>query len=218
MAIVQRVLALVVVPAQLLFLVGALVVGELQGSGYDPLRHDISDLGALTAPHAWWELGPEGVAGAATVAFSLVVLRPVVSWVGSVLLAASLMGLDSLSDLAFRLDCMAVERGCTNAARLASWQAQVHAGVGLLSSLASVAALLVIARRVRRSPGWEDLSRPTQWGAVALGVLLLAYAALEGRDGGGLVERVLVCALIPVFALLARRALRLGTPAPSGQG
>jgi hypothetical protein len=210
MSLTHRLLALLVVPAQLLFVAGALVGGLAQGPGYSPVRHDISDLGALTARHPWFELGPEGFAGVVTVAFSLVVLRQVLSWLASALLAGSLMGLDSLSDLVFRLDCVSADHGCTDAVRLGSWHAQVHAAVGLVSAVASVVALVLVARRLRVVEGWQDLARPTQWCAGLLAGALLAYAALEGRAGGGVLERLAVGAVIVALSALAHRALRLG--------
>jgi hypothetical protein len=90
----------------------------------------------------------------------------------------------------------------------------VHAAVGVVSALATVAGLLLIARRLRGLEGWQDLARFLQGCAVVLAAVLLAYAGLEGRPGGGLAERVAVCAVIVAFAALAHRSLRLAPPSP----
>jgi hypothetical protein len=78
-------LAVAAVAAQVLFVAGWLVGGAIEGHGYAPGRHDISDLGALTAHHAWLSQVTGGTAGALTIAFALFALRPIfgnVAWLG----------------------------------------------------------------------------------------------------------------------------------------
>jgi hypothetical membrane protein len=69
-------LAVAVIAAQLLFVGGMLVLGAIEGYGYSAGRHDVSDLGALTAQHATAARLIVGIAGATTIAFALLVLRP----------------------------------------------------------------------------------------------------------------------------------------------
>jgi hypothetical protein len=64
------------IPGQVQFVLGWRVVGALEGHGYSPGCHDISDLGALTAHLAVPDLLTLGVAGALTIAFALWALRP----------------------------------------------------------------------------------------------------------------------------------------------
>src|SRR4051812_48205601 len=84
---------------QLVFVGGWLVLGFLEGHGYSPARHDISDLAALTAHHASADRLTLAVSGGVTIAFALS-LRQVfggAAW----LLALSLPGLDNLTDVFF---------------------------------------------------------------------------------------------------------------------
>jgi hypothetical protein len=69
-------LAWAVIAAQLLLVGGMLILGAIEGHGDSAGRHDISDLGALTAHHATAERLIVGIAGAVTIAFALLVLRP----------------------------------------------------------------------------------------------------------------------------------------------
>lgn len=212
---VRRWVTVAVVPAQLLFVVALFVAQLVQRDGYKPSRYDISDLGALTADHPWVLLVPEAVAGVVTVAFALLVLRRALmvpgrhEALGPWLLAASLVGLDNVSDALFRLDCRRVDPGCTDDVRTASWHAQVHELVGLLAVAATVAALLALAHRFRRLEQWADLALPT----VALGAAFLVamgvYAVRESRPGGGVAQRAAVLLVVAFFAVLVRRVLAL---------
>jgi hypothetical protein len=99
-----------------------LLAGTMQTGGYSAASHDVSDLGALTEQSPLVMLTAQGIAGALTIAFALLALQPALAVpgrraaLGAWLLAASLMGLDNLSDAFFRLDCRAADPGCTAAA------------------------------------------------------------------------------------------------------
>jgi hypothetical membrane protein len=197
------------VPSQVLFVLGFLVAGLLQPGAYSVRDDDISDLGALTAQHPWVELVPSFLAGAVTIAFGLLVLRTLVGGVGPWLLAGSLMGLDNVSDLFFRLDCGRAVAGCTESVRTDSWHAHVHEVVGLVTSIATVAALVALSHSFRRTPAWEDLATPALVFAAGFLGVMLTYAALAERPGGGLVQRVAVLLLMGAFSVLATRASSL---------
>lgn len=104
----MRRIAQATVAAQILFVVGFLVVGAAEGHGYRWMRDDISDLGALTAHHATvWRLLLL-VTGAVTMAFGLLVVGPVFgSPLAGLLVALSLPAFDNFTDAFFRLDCRA---------------------------------------------------------------------------------------------------------------
>jgi hypothetical protein len=119
------------------FNLGWLLTGAVQGGGYWVASHDVSDLGALTARSPWVMLISQGIAGTLIIAFALRSALAVPgrgTALGAWLLAASLIGLDNLSDAFFRLDCRAADQGCTAAAAASSWHGQVHIAVGLLSA------------------------------------------------------------------------------------
>jgi hypothetical protein len=58
------------------FNLGWLLAGALQAGSYSVARHDVSDLGALTARSPWVMLISQGIAGTLTILFALFALRP----------------------------------------------------------------------------------------------------------------------------------------------
>jgi hypothetical protein len=199
------------------FNLGWLLAGAVQGGGYSVASHDISDLGALTARSPWVMLTAQGIAGTLIILFALFALGPALAVpgrgtaLGAWLLAASLMGLDNLSDAFFRLDCRAADQGCTAAAAASSWHGRTHLAVGLLSGIATIVLPFVLAARMRQADGWRDLARPTVLAGVLLVAVLAAYVAFEGKTGGGYLQRaaiVLFSAGVVTLALRVRALAR----------
>ncbi|HKQ00635.1 MAG TPA: DUF998 domain-containing protein [Actinomycetes bacterium] len=199
------------------FNLGWLLAGAVQGGGYSVASHDISDLGALTARSPWVMLTAQGIAGTLIILFALFALGPALAVpgrgpaLGAWLLAASLIGLDNLSDAFFRLDCRAADQGCTAAAAASSWHGRVHLAVGLLSGIATILLPFVLAARMRHADGWRDLARPTILAGVLLVAVLVAYVAFEGKTGGGYLQRaaiVLFSAGVVTLALRVRALAR----------
>ena len=194
------------------FNLGWLVAGALQTGGYSVAAHDVSDLAALTAQAPWVMLLGNGVAGVLTIGFALFALRPALavpgrrSALGAWLLAASLMGLDNLSDVFFRLDCRVADPGCVPAG---SWHGTVHMVVGALCAVVTLALPFVLAWRMRRLDGWRDLARPSVVFGVVFAVVLFSYAALEGRTGGGYLQRAAILLLSGGVVALALRVRSL---------
>jgi hypothetical protein len=143
-------------------------------------------------------LTAQGIAGTLIILFALFALRPALAVpgrgpaLGAWLLAASLIGLDNLSDVFFRLDCRAADQDCTAAAAASSWHGRVHLAVGLLSGIATVVLPFVLAARMRHADGWRDLARPTILAGSLLVAVLAAYVAFEGRTGGGYLQRAAI--------------------------
>jgi hypothetical protein len=203
------------IAAQVLFVGGWLVLGAIEGHGYSAGRHDISDLGALTAHHATASRLTEGIAGAVTIAFALLVLRPSLRSVGgreplgAWLVAVSLPGFDTMSDAFFRLDCRAADTGCAVADATASWHGKVHVACFAIAALATVAAPFVLSRRMRHVGGWQDLAVPTR----IFGILTIVALAVTGVTTGtaiqGWTQRG-AAVFVPLgIVALAWRALRL---------
>ena len=206
---IREQLAVLVAPTQVLFVAAFFAAAAVQPRSYSPANDDISDLGALTAHHPWLELAPSLLAGVVTIGFALLVLLPLVGGPGPVLLALSLMGLDNVTDPFFRLDCGRALPGCTEAVRFRSWHAGVHLGVGVLSTVATVAGFVALGRAFRRRPEWRDLALPCLVFAGLILAVMGAYAGLAERPGGGLVQRIAVLLLLGAFTVLAARARRL---------
>ena len=194
------------IAAQLIFVAGWIVAGLLEGHGYSSAEHDISDLGALTAHHAWLVQLTQGISGVVTILFAILVLR---RWFGGAawLVALSLPGLDNLSDTFFRLDCRAADAGCSTSDALSSWHAQIHLASFLVAALATIAAPFVLARRMKHLDGWGDFARPTR----IFGLLFLAVFVVSGATTGtsvqGLTQRVAAVFVCTGLAVLAARVL-----------
>ena len=204
------------------FNLGWLVAGALQTGGYSVAVHDVSDLAALTAQAPWVMLLGNGLAGVLTIGFALFALRPALAVpgrgpaLGAWLLAASLIGLDNLSDAFFRLDCRAADQGCSAAAAASSWHGRTHLAVGLLSGIATIVLPFVLAARMRHADGWRDLARPTILAGSLLVAVLAAYVAFEGKTGGGYLQRAAIVLFSAGVVTLALRVRVLAASAVEG--
>lgn len=209
---------------QVVFAGGWIAGSLLQDAAYSPARHNLSDLGALTARAPWVWLLSQGTAGMLTMAFAFWALRPALETadrgfsIGVWFVAFSLMGFDNLTDPFFRLDCRAADLGCTGAAAMASWSGTIHVIVGTVTALLTVVAPFALARRMRRLTRWRDLVP----GALVFGGVFMAatvvYGALNGRYGQGWAQRVL-CVLESVgIVVLARRVATIASSTSDEQG
>jgi Protein of unknown function (DUF998) len=202
-----------VVLGQVLFTAGWVIGSLLQGHAYSSARHDISDLGALTAQAPWTWLIPQGTAGVLTIVFALGALKPALRAEGrrgpmsAWLVAFSLMGLDNVSDVVFRLDCRAADPGCTPAVAAASWSGSIHMIMGLVTALLTVAAPFALARRMRVIPEWRDLVPGTIAVGVLFALLTAIYVTLNGAYGQGYAQRASCLLISAGIVILARRVL-----------
>lgn len=193
--------------AQLVFVGGWLVIGVLEDRGYQPMRHDISDLAALTARYATADRVTLALAGSLTIAFAFVLRWHLGN--AALVLALSLPGLDNLTDSVFRLDCRAADAGCTFSDAIASWHGKAHVGIFALSALATIAAPFVLARAMRRREGWVGLARPTKLFGFVTIALLVATGASSGTAVGGLTQRIAATVVTGGVAFLAWRVARM---------
>jgi hypothetical protein len=192
---------------QLVFVGGWLVVGLLEGHGYSPAAHDISDLAAMTAHHASADRLTLAASGAVTIAFGLS-LRPVfggAAW----LVALSLPGLDNLSDAFFRLDCRAADTGCSMAEATGSWHGKLHVACFVVAALATAIAPFVLARRMRHTVGWENLAGPTRLFGFGVVAALVATGATSGTPVQGWTQRGAAAIVVSGVAALAWRVVQL---------
>ncbi|GLY88015.1 DUF998 domain-containing protein [Actinoallomurus iriomotensis] len=196
-----------------------LVAGAWQGPGYSLVHDDISDMGALTAPHAWAFLIPQALAGAGTIAFVLFGLRPALTHAGragrSGPWLAALSGIQDVTDAAFRLDCRAAD-GCGQAQAAVSWHAQAHNAIGFACVLLLIVTPFVLARRFRRLPEWRRFALPS----VLLGVVfvagLLAVLAPQTASYQGLVQRAIALGGAVWGIAVAAHLVRLGRAEADG--
>lgn len=179
------------VAAQILFIVGFLAVGAAEGHGYQWMRDDISDLGALTAHHAAVFRLLLLVTGALTIVFGLLVVGPVFGspWAG-VLVALSLPAFDNVTDVFFRVDCRAADPGCTASQAISSWHGLAHVVCFAVAALATAIAPFVLGRAMSREERWRSRARSVQWFGLLTVVLLVVTGAASGSPVQGLAQRV----------------------------
>lgn len=191
-AATRRGLAYGAIAAQLVFIGGWLLGGAIEGHGYSPGRHDVSDLGALTAHHVPLALVTLGVSGALTAVFALGAVAPLFGMTSGALSALSLVSLDSASDSLFRLDCRAADAGCSMSDAAHSWHGKVHVVVFVFAAIATAIAPFVLARRMRVVDGWQDFARPTQVFGLLFIVGMMLTGATSETDIAGWTQRGLI--------------------------
>jgi hypothetical protein len=200
------------IAGQIALTVGSVVATVWQDDKYDAARHDMSDMAAIGVPHAWFVQLYQGVAGITMIAFVWLALRPALAGVRGRTLTAILLtltwGLGMLSDVFFRIDCRAAD-GCTPEQQIRSWHATVHASTTLLLLVLAVTPY-VVARCLRRSPGWARLARPSVWFGIAIDLVMVVTIAIGTQWGAGYAQRLLLLLGATWTSLLAAWVLHLG--------
>lgn len=193
---------------------GWVIATLLQDGKYDAARDEMSDMAAVGVPHAWFVLAYMGFAGTTTILFAWGALRPLLAGVKGRTLATVLLsltwGLGNLSDSLFRIDCRVAD-GCTTEQQVQSWHAVVHASSSILF-LPLLFAPFVVARVLRRSPDWADVSRASRWFGLGIVLAIVASVFLTGQWGAGYVQRLLLTLGAAWVIVLAARAARLARP------
>jgi hypothetical protein len=133
-----------------------LIAGDLaQPRAFSPSQDDISDLGALTASSPWLynQLG-SNLSGLLIIALGIGLWHALspsrLGRLGAAAVAATGGGvfLDGL----FRLDCQAIDVGCSND----SWHSHAHKIESGITAGATLLAPLILAFAFRRIPAWRD--------------------------------------------------------------
>jgi hypothetical protein len=204
--------AWVAIAAQVLFVASWLVAASWQGPHYSVLRHSISDMYAVTAPHGSFLVVAFTDFGAATILFALFSVWPMLrpggraATVGSVLLALSVGGLGDLLSPAERLACRMADPGCTAARALSNSGGKLDDILTTGGLVLLVAAGFFLAHAMARVPGWQAWARPARWTAVLIIVLAIADVADSGLSG--LFERLVAATGAAAIAALAVGILR----------
>jgi hypothetical protein len=198
--------------AQLLFVASWLVAASWQGPRYSVLKHSISEMYAVTAPHAMFLVIVITLCGAATMWFTLRSVLPVLrpggraATVGSALLALSVAGLGDLLTPFERVACRMADPGCTTARMVSNTGGKLDGNITTVGVLLFVLAGFFLAAAMRRIPGWQAWARPTRWTAVLILALTIADIADSGL--GGLFERLVAATAAAALAALAVGILR----------
>jgi hypothetical membrane protein len=169
-----------------------------QPDAYSSADDDTSDLGALTANMAWInnQIG-SNLTGILIILFGLGLWRAlspdVLGRIGAG--AVVLTGLGLFVDGFFRLDCRAIDAGCTND----SWHSSAHKMNNRFLLAVSFAAPLILAFAFRRIPEWRGAWLPTLLSVPASIVCGVFFSVL----GDGASQRAGNLTLFAWFVFLA---------------
>jgi hypothetical protein len=212
-----RTFAIIGLATQVIFVLAWLIAAAWQAPAYSVLDHSISDMYAVTAPHAWFLVVVLTLCGLGTILFALFGLRPALrgaGWpaaVGVVLLVLSVLGLGDLLSPLEQEACMLADPGCTS-------ERQVENFGGWLDGILTFAGLLLLiptgfflAAAMRRLPAWRSLAWPTRIVTIIFTLLFFGGFVVPF---GGLMQRLIALTAAFGVAALSVAVLRRPVPAP----
>jgi len=197
------------IAAQVIFVASWLVAASWQGAHYSVLKHSISEMYAVTAPHAMFLLIVITLCGAATIWFALRSVLPALrsggraATVGSALLALSVAGLGDLLTPLERVACRMADPGCSATKMISNSGGKMDDIFSSVGVLVLVLAAFFLAQAMRRIPSWQAWARPARLIAVLL--FVLAVGDVADSSLSGLFER-----LVAATAAIAIAALAVG--------
>jgi hypothetical protein len=200
------------IAAQVAFVASWLVAASWQGPHYSIVKHSISEMYAVTAPHAMFLVIVLTICGAATMWFTVRSVWPALragGWaatVGSALLALSTVGLGDLLTPFERVACRMADPGCTTAKMVSNSGGKLDGNLTTIGVVLFILAGFFLAAAMRRMPAWQAWARPTRWFAVLIAILLVADVADSGLSG--LIERLVSAIGAAALVALAVRIMR----------
>ena len=200
--------------AQVVFVVSLIAAATWQGPRYNSVAHTISDMSAVTAPHAMFLIVILTLCGAATIGFALRAVWPTLrtgrAWaaVGSIMLALSIVGLGDLLSPFERLACRMADPGCTAQGQLANTGGQLDNAISSIGLLVLIVGAFFLAAAMRRTHGWEAWARPTRWTAVLIAAFAVGSVLTQGAGYTGLFERLVAWTGAAGLAVLTTGILR----------
>ena len=180
------------------------IAGALaQPEAYSSADDDTSDLGAVTANHAWiYNQVGDNLTGILVFLLGLGLwqaLRPsVLGRVGAG--AVMLTGLTAFLDGIFRLDCRGIDAGCSND----SWHSSAHKMNNRFTVAATIAAPFILAFAFRRIREWRSAWLPTLAAVPASVVCGVLFSFL----GDGAAVRATTITWFLWLAFIAVRLMR----------
>jgi hypothetical protein len=185
--------------------VGWIVGGLAQPPAYSTVDDDISDLGALTADHAWIynQIGAN-LTGLLLIALALGLWRALSPDVFGRLGAGAIAvaGVGGFLDGLFRLDCRGIDAACDNV----SWHSTAHKIESGVTGAATLLAPLLLAFAFRRIPEWRD-----SWVPALLTVpVLIAVNIVFSAVGDGAATRAGTVVAFAFFAFVGVRLIQKG--------
>jgi len=211
-----RAFARIGIAAQVIFVLAWLIAAAWQPPAYSVLDHSISDMYAVTAPHAWFLVVVFTLCGLGTILFALFGLRPALrgaGWpaaVGVVLLALSVVGLGDLLSPLEQEACMLADPGCTSERQLENLGGRLDGILTTAGLLLLIPTGFFLAAAMRRLPAWRSLAWPTRIVTIIFTLLLSSGLVVPF---GGLMERLV--ALTAAFGVAALGVAVLLRPVPA---
>lgn len=190
----------------LAFIVGWVAGGLVQPDAYSFVDHSVSDLGALTANQAWiYNQVGANLTGllVAALAYGLwqVGLPGRSAKIGVIALAV--MGIGQFFDGWLRLDCRAIDTGCSGGGT--GWQVVAHEIESLFTVLGLLVSVFALARAFKHAERWRDLRTPSLIAGFATIAVFVGLLFV----GGGLAVRLALAVWFAWVALVSYRLLRI---------
>jgi hypothetical protein len=185
-----------VIATHVAFVAAFLIARAWQVPGYSAVDHSVSDMYAVTAPHAWFLLVVITAAGVAALGFVGFSLWPalraagVPARIGCALLALSVFGLGDLLTPFERLACQRADPACSASDQVANFGGTLDSTLTTVGLVVMVASAFVLASAMRRLPRWASWAKPARWFGVVLFVLLAVTGIFSSDGPGGLFERL----------------------------
>lgn len=221
-----RIGALAGIAGSILFTAGWIAGGLVQPASYSWSSQEISDLGALTAQHAWvWNLA-DSLSGALIAVFAAGLYSLVGSsrWGRIAAVLIGIVGVGGVLDGLLRENCpLSTSHACQQLrdGPGLSWHHQAHDIESVTVFVAIIFAPFMLAMALRRVDQLPGLRAYTLATGVALVAATAVYAALYGQQGGGIAQRLLAVAFMTwIFVLAACIRKEVGSdqsPRPDGR-
>ena len=188
----------------IIFVLG-IIIASTQYDGYSHISQEISQLGGSDSELAWIQNLNFYLFSLTIIGFSFAIHRAIGGGKGSItgpiligILGFSSAGLNSV------LPCDPLCEGITSAGKL-------HLITGVLGFLSMAIGMIVISRRMTRSPEWKTYSRYTLASGILAFVLFFA-AGVVGSDEAstldGLMQRIFIANYLIWIAVTGTRILR----------
>jgi hypothetical membrane protein len=185
---------------------GWIAGGLAQPSAYSFANDDISDLGADTANSSWiYNWIGASLAGLLVVALAMGLWRALRPDVLGRLGAGAMLVVGAgivLEGFFFHLDCRGIDTGCTND----SWHSHAHKIETRITSVATIAALLILTFAFRRIPAWRDSWLPSLLTVPATVLAGIVFSAI----GNGASTRAGSVVIFLWIAFVSVRLLQKG--------
>jgi hypothetical protein len=191
-----------------LFTGGWIAGGLLQARDYHWQNQEISDLGALTTPHAWvWNLA-DSISGSLIVVLAIVLFTVIspnrAGRIGALLIGV--IGVGGAFDGILREDCpLATSLTCQRHQRYfgLSWHQQAHDVESMIVGVAMLVAPFAMAIAFSQLGAPRALRYYTTASGILLVVLAGVYVELYGETDGGIIQRMLMTICMAWVTVLA---------------